>query len=56
MPKDMNTLAACLSTYVPLKGFYKDSVICTNGKIALIFTTETLLNELGKSTLCRWNI
>ncbi|XP_077257727.1 uncharacterized protein LOC143894922 [Temnothorax americanus] len=46
----MKTLATSLSTYVPLKGFYKDSVTCNDGKIALIFTTDKLLHELGKST------
>jgi len=46
----METLAASLLTYVPLEGFYKGSVTCKNGKIALIFTTDTLSHELGKST------
>lgn len=50
LPKDMETLAASLSAYVPLKGFYKDSITCNDGKIALIFTTDKLLHVLGKST------
>lgn len=50
LPKDMKTLAVSLSAYVPLEGFYKGSVISNDGKIALIFTTDTLLHELGKST------
>nr|XP_012231364.1 PREDICTED: uncharacterized protein LOC105677363 [Linepithema humile] len=50
LPKDMKTLAVSLSTYVSLEGFYKGSVTSNDGKIALIFTTDTLLHELGKST------
>lgn len=46
----MESLAASLSAYVPLQGFYKGSVTCNDGKIALIFTSDQLLHELGKST------
>ncbi|XP_071568435.1 uncharacterized protein [Temnothorax nylanderi] len=48
--KDMNVLAMSLSAYAPLEGFYKGSVTCSNGKTALIFTSNELLQELQKST------
>lgn len=50
LPINMETLAANLSTYVPLEGFYKGSVTCSDGKKALIFTSNELLQELQKST------
>jgi len=50
LPRNMKILAESLLAYGPLKRFYKDSVTCNNGKIALIFTTDELLHELGKST------
>lgn len=46
----MDILAATLSEYAPLKEFYKGSVTCSNGKKALIFTSNELLQELQKST------
>lgn len=46
----MKTLAANLSAYGPLRGFYKGHVTCNDGKIALIFTSDELLQELQKST------
>lgn len=45
----MEILDANLSTYAPFKKFYKGSVICSDG-IALIFTSDELLQELQKST------
>lgn len=50
LPKDMETLAADLSIYGPLKEFYKGSVTCSDGKKALIFTKNELLQELQQST------
>lgn len=50
LPKDMETLAANLSTYGPLEGFYKGIVTCSDRKKALIFTSNELLQELQKST------
>jgi hypothetical protein len=50
LPKDMKTLAVNLSTYGPLQQFYKGSVTCSDGKKALIFTRNELLQELQKST------
>lgn len=46
----METLAVNLSTYEPLERFYKGNVICNDGKKALIFTSNELLQELQKST------
>lgn len=46
----MEILDANLSTYAPFKKFYKGSVICSDEKIALIFTSDELLQELQKST------
>lgn len=50
LPRDMETLAVSLSTYIPVKRLYKGSVTSIDGKIALIFTSDALLHELGKST------
>ncbi|XP_067208655.1 uncharacterized protein [Linepithema humile] len=50
LPKDMETLATNLSTYQPLEKFYKGNVTCSDGKKALIFTSNELLQELQKST------
>lgn len=50
LPKDMETLAMKLSTYGPLERFYKGYVTCNDGKKALIFTSNELLQELQKST------
>ncbi|XP_067217031.1 uncharacterized protein [Linepithema humile] len=50
LPKDMETLATNLSTYQPLDKFYKGNVTCSDGKKALIFTSNELLQELQKST------
>lgn len=50
LSNNMETLAASLSTYVPLEGFYKGNVTCSDGKKALIFTSNELLQELQKST------
>lgn len=46
----MEALAANLSTYKPLERFYKGNVTCRDGKKALIFTSDELLQELQKST------
>lgn len=46
----METLAANLLTYQPLNKFYKGNVTCSDGKKALIFTSNELLQELQKST------
>jgi len=50
LPNNMGTFAANLSTYIPLERFYKGSVTCSDGKKALIFTSNELLQELQKST------
>ncbi|XP_070168539.1 uncharacterized protein [Polyergus mexicanus] len=50
LPKDMETLAVNFSTYGPLERFYKGNVTCNDGKKALIFTSNELLQELQKST------
>ncbi|RLU19834.1 hypothetical protein DMN91_008393 [Ooceraea biroi] len=50
LPKNMGILAVNLSTYVPLEGFYKGCVTYSDGKKALIFTSNELLEELQKST------
>jgi len=50
LPNDMETLAANLLTYRPLERFYKGNVTCSDGKRALIFTSNELLQELQKST------
>lgn len=50
LPKDMETFTMNLSTYAPLKRFYKGNVTCSDGKKALIFTSNELLQELQKST------
>lgn len=50
LPKDMETLTTNLSTYQPLEKFYKGNVTCSDGKKALIFTSNELLQELQKST------
>jgi len=46
----MDTLAANLSTYGSLQRFYKGNVTSVDGKKALIFTSDELLQELQKST------
>lgn len=50
LPKDMETLAANLSTYALFKKFYKGSVMCSDEKVALILTSDELLQELQKSS------
>ncbi|XP_071575450.1 uncharacterized protein [Temnothorax nylanderi] len=50
LPRDMETFIRTLSTYEPLEQFYKGHVICSDGKKALIFTSNELLQELQKST------
>jgi len=46
----METLATNLLTYRSLERFYKGNVICSDGKRALIFTSNELLQEIQKST------
>ncbi|XP_071653610.1 uncharacterized protein [Temnothorax longispinosus] len=50
LPKDMETLIANVSTYEPLERFYKGNVTCRDGKKALIFSSNDLLQELQTST------
>ncbi|XP_071652266.1 uncharacterized protein [Temnothorax longispinosus] len=50
LPKDMETLIANVSTYEPLERFYKGNVTCRDGKKALIFSSNELLQELQTST------
>ncbi|XP_011860151.1 PREDICTED: uncharacterized protein LOC105557506 isoform X2 [Vollenhovia emeryi] len=50
LPKNVESFAANLSTYVPMEKFYKGSVTCIDGKKALIFSSNELLQELQKST------
>jgi len=49
-------LAANLFTYVSLEGFYKGNVTCSDGKKALIFTSNVTRTAKVKRTLCRWHI
>lgn len=50
LPKDMESLGADLSIYGPFEGFYKGCVTCSDGKKALIFTSNELLQELQESS------
>ncbi|KYN21657.1 hypothetical protein ALC57_05965, partial [Trachymyrmex cornetzi] len=50
LPRNLLSLQTQLETYEPLKNIYKGHAMSTDGKIALIFSTNELLKQLDSST------
>jgi len=50
LPKNFINLQTQLETYEPLKTIYKGKTVSISGEIALIFSTNELLQELVSCT------
>ncbi|XP_036142255.1 uncharacterized protein LOC105831015 [Monomorium pharaonis] len=50
IPSDLHSLHKQLETYIPTNNIYKGCAISCDNKIALIFSTDTLLNVLSEAS------